>query len=359
MVRLAEVDLGFDTGHLLVFQTDAGRSGYQGEKLADVYSRIREKIESVPGVVSVGLSQNSLIQGWQTGDDILMLANSPRPGGRLQTFLLDCSDSFLSTVHIPLVLGRGLAPSDGPGSRLITVVNETFVRSYFLPGVNPIGQKLGDTGVEIVGVVKDAHYDRVRGAPPPTAYFPYRQKSKDLGRMSYAIRTAVPPLSVAQSVQRAVSEVDSSIPVYHLRTMEDQIGVSLSSEHIMAELVSAFGLAAALLAAIGLYGVMAYTVARRTSEIGIRMALGANGRSVAWLVVRESVGMIAAGLGIGVPAALALGRLFRSMLFGVAPNDPWSFIAAVLLLAAAGAAAAYFPARRASRVDPMTALRND
>jgi ABC-type antimicrobial peptide transport system permease subunit len=167
------------------------------------------------------------------------------------------------------------------------------------------------------------------------------------------------PLPAAQSVRRAVSEVDPAIPVDRLRTMEQQIDLSLSSEHIMAELVSAFGLAAALLAAIGLYGVMAYTVARRTSEIGIRMAFGANGRSVAWLVVRESVAMVAAGMAIGVPAALALGRFVRSMLYSVAPNDPWSFIAAVLLLAAAGAAAAYFPARRASRLDPMTALRND
>jgi macrolide transport system ATP-binding/permease protein len=364
LVGLTAVDLGFKTSHLLVFQTDASHGGYQGAMLADAYERIRERIESIPGVVSVGLSQNTLIQGWETSDDIPMRSNSPPPGGYLHTHMLDCSDSFLSTMQIPLLLGRDLAASDGPGSTPVAVVNEVFVRGYFLPGVNPLGQNFGAApGVEIVGVVKDAHYDRVRGDAPPTAYFPYRQNTKNLGRMTYAIRTGPAPLSVAQSVRRAVSEVDPAIPVDRLRTMEEQIGLTLGSEHILAELVSAFGLAAAFLAAIGLYGVMAYTVARRTSEFGIRMALGADGRSVAWLVVRESVGMIAAGLAGGLPAALALGRLARSFLsstlYGVSPNDPWSFAAAALLLAAAGAAAAYFPARRASRVDPMTALRND
>ncbi len=360
LLRLTHVDLGFDTSQLLVFQTDGSQSGYQGQRLAELYARIRERIESIPGVVSVGLSANSLIQGRESSDNFPLPANSPRPGGKLHVYVLDCSDSFFAAMRIPLLLGRVFRPSDGPESPPVTVVNETFVKRYFLPGVNPIGQKIGaGAGFEIVGVVKDAHYDRVRDTPPSTAYFPYTQNTKSLGRMSYAIRTGPPPLSLAASVRRAVSQVDPGVPVDKLRTMERQVVLSVFSEHVMAELVSAFGIAAALLAAIGLYGVMAYTVARRTSEIGIRMALGANGRSVAWLVVRESVGMVAAGLAIGVPAALVLSRFVRSMLYGVAPTDPWSFAAAVLLMAAVGAAAAWIPARRASRVDPMTALRSE
>lgn len=177
--------------------------------------------------------------------------------------------------------------------------------------------------------------------------------------MTFSIRTAIPPLAVALSVRRAVADIDPAIPIAEMRTMEEQIGESLDAEHLMAELASAFGLAAALLAAIGLYGVMAYTVARRTSEIGIRMALGADRRKVAWLVVRESVWMVAAGLAIGIPSALGLSRFVRSMLYGVAPNDPWSYASAVLLMVVVGTAAAWLPARRASKVDPMVALRNE
>ncbi len=360
LLGLMRVDLGFNSGNLLSFQTDASRSGYKGQKLADVYARMRERIAAIPGVLSVGLSNRSLIGGDETSDDVTMLANSPRPGEMLNVFFLACSDSLLSTMRIPVILGRGLAPSDGPGKPPVAVVNETFVKDYFLPGVDPIGQKFGgDAGTEIVGVVKDAHYSSVRAAVPPTAYVPYMQSLSGLDRMSFSIRTAVAPLSIAPAVRRAVAEVDSSIPVDRLRTMQDQVDLSLTSERTLAELVSAFGLAAALLAAIGLYGVMAYTVARRTSEIGIRIALGANTRSVAWLVVRESVWMIAAGLAIGIPLALLLARGVRSMLYGIAPNDPWSFAAAIVLMSTVGAIAAWIPARRASRVDPMTALRAD
>ena len=355
LVQLTEVDLGFSPSHLLVFRTDASHSGYKGDRLAEAYARIREKIEAIPGVVSVGLSRNSLIAGQEFSDDVTLPADSPRPGQKLHVFFMPCSDSFLETMRIPLKLGRGFKDTDGN----VVVVNETFVKNYFLPGTDPIGRSIaGNPEIEIVGVAQDAHYSSVRAAVPPTLYFPYAP-DPDLGGMSYAIRIAVDPATVAPAVRRAVSEVDDSIPVDRLRTMQQQIDLSLGSEHTLAELVSAFGLAAAVLAAIGLYGVMAYAVARRTSEIGIRMALGANGRSVAWLVVRDSVWMIGAGLAVGIPAALALSGFVRGMLYGITPQDPWSILGAVALMATAGVMAAWIPARKASRVDPMTALRSD
>jgi ABC-type antimicrobial peptide transport system permease subunit len=175
--------------------------------------------------------------------------------------------------------------------------------------------------------------------------------------MTFAIRTTLPPLAIAGAVRRAVSDIDRTIPVADLRTEEDQINSSLSTERLFAGLVSAFGGLAALLAAIGLYGVMAYTVARRTAEIGIRMALGANRGNVQWLVLRESLLMVVLGLLAGFPAALAMTRLVKTILYGVTPGDPLSYFAALILMIVVAAAAAWLPARRAARVDPMIALR--
>jgi len=361
--RLISVDLGFNTGNVLTFRTDATRSGYKGQRLADVYGRVRERLEAIPGVTSVGLSQNGLLQGVVSNSSVTISGHTPASGRGFGVLWLECSDSFLPTMRIPVVLGRGLAPSDRPGAPLVAVVNETFVKRY-LPGENPIGRRMVERymgTLQIVGVAKDAHYESVRDLRP-VAYIPYSQHLEGffaVTQATFAMRTVLPPLSLAQTVRRAVSEIDPAIPVAEMRTMEDQIELSTGTEHLMAQLVSAFGLAAALLAAIGLYGVMAYTVARRTSEIGIRMALGANGGSVAWLVVGESVWMVAAGLAIGIPAALALSKFVRSMLYGITPNDPWSFTAAIFLMATVGAAAAWIPARRASRIDPMAALRNE
>lgn len=361
--RLISVDLGFNTGNLLTFRTDATRSGYKGQRLAEIYERVRERLEAIPGVTSVGLSQNGLLQGVTSNSGVTIPGHTPPSARGFGVLWLECSDSFLPTMRIPVVLGRGLEPSDGPGAPQVAVVNEYFVKRY-LPGENPIGLTMVERymgTLQIVGVAKDAHYENVRDLRP-VAYIPYSQHLDGffaMNQATFAMRTALPPLSLAQTVRGAVSEVDSGIPVAEMRTMADQIELSTGTEHLMADLVSAFGLAAALLAAIGLYGVMAYTVARRTPEIGIRMALGANGSSVAWLVVKESVWMVGAGLAIGVPAALALSKFVRSMLYGVTPNDPWSLTAAIILMATAGAAASWIPARRAARVDPMTALRND
>jgi ABC-type antimicrobial peptide transport system permease subunit len=190
-------------------------------------------------------------------------------------------------------------------------------------------------------------------------YFPYLQSVDRLGSVTFAIRTNVPPLSIANAVRRAVSDIDPAIPIADLRTQDEQIERSLSSERLFAFLVSAFGMLAALLAAIGLYGVMAYTVSRRTAEIGIRMALGADRAHIRRLVLRDSLLMMGAGILIGLPAGLALTGLLQKLLYGVTPNDAISFAAAVLLMTGIGAVAAWMPARRAARVDPILALRCD
>jgi predicted permease len=363
LVSLSNVDLGFRPERVLTFQTDPSRNGIKEQRLADLYVRMIDKIAAIPGVESVGMSQIGLIQGSESDSTIFIPGSKPISGK--QIYILNVSSSFLGTMRIPLILGRGLSPADGPSSPLAAVVNEKFVSRYF-PGEDPIGKSFyfgskapnsSSHPMEIVGVVKDAHYTGVRDEVPPTGYFPYSQQLPGLRQMTFAIRTALPPLAVAGAVRRAVAEIDRTIPVADLRTEEDQINSSLSTERLFAGLVSAFGGLAALLAAIGLYGVMAYTVARRTAEIGIRMALGANRANVQWLVLRESLLMVVLGLLAGLPAAFALTRFVKTVLFGVTPADPLSFLVALLLMFAVAAAAAWLPARRAARVDPMIALR--
>lgn len=365
LVSLTNVDLGFRPDRLLVFRTDASRNGYQGRRLAGVYAQMREKIAALPGVDSVAMSQHGLIQGIESDDHVYVPGRQVKPPSS-RTYLLFCSDSFLTTMRIPVLLGRGLLPGDGVANPSVAVVNESFAKQVF-PGENPLGETflLGDMAhpdpeerpIRIVGVAKDAHYNSVRSPVTATAYLPYSQRLKSVRQMTFAIRTTLPPLSIGGAVRRAVADVDRAIPVAEMRTEEDQIQSSLGTERLFAGLVGSFGALAALLAAIGLYGVLAYTVAHRTAEIGIRIALGASRGSVQWLVLRESLVTVAFGILAGAPAALALTKFVRSMLFGVTPADTVSFAAALLLMIAVTAIAAWVPARRAARVDPMVALR--
>ena len=193
----------------------------------------------------------------------------------------------------------------------------------------------------------------------PTVYLSYAQHPNWLRRATFEIRTALPPMAIAGAVRRAVAEIDRNVPLAEMRTQEEQIQQSLGPERLFAGLVGWFGLTAAFLVAIGLYGLMAYTVTRRTAEIGIRLALGAVGGDVQWMILRESLFMVGIGMAVGVPASFALTRLVRESLYGVAPTDPVSFVAAALLMLAVASAAAWIPARRASRIDPMRALRHE
>jgi predicted permease len=361
------VNLGIHTDHLLSFQTDASRIGYGGQRLADLYGELRAKLESIPGVASVGMSHQTLLRGSVTNSGFYIPGRQSRSRRFKTVYLLLCSDSFLSTMRIPILLGRDLSRGDSPGSPPVAVVNETFVREY-LNGENALGQTLvlgeaqrpkpDDERLEIVGVAKDAHYSSVRNDPPPTAYLSYRQQEHELlQQMTFNMRTNLPPLAIASAVRNVVSQVDPNLPIAEMRTMDDQVSESIHTERLFASLVSGFGIAAALLAAIGLFGVMAYAVARRSREIGIRLALGATTGKVRWMVLRESVAIVLVGLAVGVPSAFGLSRLVESMLYGVRPHDASSFGAAAVLMVLIGAAAAWIPARRASKVDPMTALR--
>lgn len=362
LMNLAAVDLGFQTGNLLTFQTDPGRSGYKPSQAGGIYRRLEARIAAIPGVEAVGMSHLPLIGRVVTNGPVRF----PGDDKGKQTWFLNCSDSFLSTTRIPILLGRDLNPADFDHPVRSAVINETFVKKY-LAGVNPIGQifyppdwqRQGNPpeAFTIVGVAKDAHYSGVRDEVPPTAYLPYSLRPPGDSRMVFMIRTRLAPLWLATSVRQAVASVDANLPIAEMRTERDHIDRSLGAERLFATLVTTFGVIALILAAIGLYGVMAFSVNRRIPEMGIRMALGARRGDVQWLVLRQSLFLALLGILVGLPAALTLTSFVKKLLYGVKPNDPASLAGAVLVMSAIAAVAAWIPALRASRVDPMVALR--
>jgi predicted permease len=272
------------------------------------------------------------------------------------------SPGFFETLGIPIPLGRDFTDRDVKDAPPVAIVNEKFVKRYF-GDQYPIGRRIGmggdpgtKTDITIIGVVRDTKYENLRAEIPFQVYRPYQQVDFVLGMTAY-LRARGDPSSLFPTLRRAVREVDANVPVSHMRTLKEQVDVSLVRERLLATLSTGFGLLASLLAAVGLYGVMGYMVARRTREIGIRMALGASSRSVIRLVMREVLLLVGAGVGIGLPAAWALTRLVETQLYAVAPSDPWSVGLATAGIAATALLAGYFPARRAMQVDPMRALR--
>jgi predicted permease len=270
---------------------------------------------------------------------------------------------FFSTLGIPLLTGRDFTDADRLGTRRVAVVNETFAR-YFFGDKNPVGRHFvenrrkadKDADTEIVGLVKDTRAGSLREEQRRFVYVPYTQES-DVGGMTFYTRTSVDPQALVPRLRALVQKVDATLPITRLKTMKAQIGESLFVERLVAALSAAFGLLATVLAAIGLYGVMSYAVSLRTREIGIRMALGADHRTVLMMVLKEVAVLALVGVAIGLPSGYGLGRLVETQLFGLTARDPFTFAAATVTLLATAFLAGYLPALRATRVHPMTALR--
>ena len=367
LVNLSRMDPGFQPHHLLIFSIDASRSGYREGRLADFYERVRTRMAALPGVEAVTLSSVPLVGNSMWNTDIVVPGFKAANGHATMTYNMAVGPHFLTIVGMPVLLGRDINDRDSGAGPRVAVVNDTFVRTYFA-GQNPIGkvyyegslmegEKLDPkNAIQIVGVSKDAKYDNLKHEIPPTAYLPLAQ-TEWRSQMTFEIRTPLAPGALAHAIRQAVAGIDPNVPVADMRTQDEQIRLTLSMERAFAALVGSFGLIAALLAAIGLYGVMAYAVTRRTAEIGIRVALGAGRSDVQWMVLRDSLWMVAIGMAVGIPAALALTRLLREALYGIAPDDPVSFAAAGVLMAAVAGLAAWIPALRAARVEPMRALR--
>jgi predicted permease len=274
---------------------------------------------------------------------------------------------FFKTMQIPVVLGRAFDNRDQPGSPPVAVVSESYVRRNFADR-NPLGQHviitrrppLEKADVEIVGVAKDARYGALKGEFPEIAYLPFNQNSYyPVEEMTFALRASGDPVRYLNTVREIVRQADARVPVTNIKTEAAQIDQIMNQEIIFARLCTAFAALALLIACVGLYGTMSYTVARRTGEIGIRMALGAQRGAVVWMVLQQAFVLAVAGLAIGVPTALITSRFVESFLFGVKPNSPDALVFAVVILLGAVLLAGYGPARRASRIDPMTAVRHE
>ena len=357
--NLVSVAPGFDPVNVLLFQVRPEDAGYAGPQCAELYDRIRTAIAAIPGVRGVTFSSLALISNTTSSEDIEFLDRAGEGGQRHRSNHLGVGDDFFRTMNIPLLLGRDFTAADTAESQPVGIVNEAFVRQ-FLAGENPLGQTFlvhdgSGCKIEIVGVCRDAKYSHVRADVPPIMYLPQRQRA--LGSVCFEVRSALPPLTLAPAVRKAVASLDTNLPLSRISTQEQQIEQSLAADRLFAVLGGAFALLAVLLSCIGLYGLIAYNAARRTREIGLRMALGATRRSVAGSILCEAMRLVLIGLGVGVPTALALARLIKSQLYGVAPADPVTLVAGVALLIAVALLSAWIPARRAARIDPMVALR--
>lgn len=361
--NLQSLNLGFNQHNLLLFEVNARQSGHQDADISEFYENLRQSLAAVPGVRSATLTRDSLIQG-ESSMPIGLPGQRPRDDTRFAMIGPD----FISTMQIQLVAGRGIEQRDRPGSQPVAVVNEEFARRN-LPGRNPVGQHLMmwkddeqknlARDMVIVGVVRNAAYGGLRKEALPVVYFAYNQGYPQPNEMRFVLRTAGDPTAFGNAVREAVHKADPRLPVSEMQTQKAEIAESLQQEIMLAELCSAFAILALVIASVGLYGTISYTVARRTGEIGIRMALGARRGPVVWMVLRDVCVLAGVGLAISIPVALGTSRFIESFLFGMKPNDPLALTGAVLILLGAAVVAGSVPARRAAFIDPMTALRHE
>ena len=374
--RMRGIDLGFRPESLLVFNLDARRAGHTDPEIAGFYADLEKHFAAIPGVRSVNMANSPLVGGAVWGWTVVPLGN-PRPAdaqtGRGEiadsaTHTLAVGSGFFSTVRIPLLAGREFDERDNARSLAVAIVNEAWVKAN-LEGQSPVGQQIVSFGgkdekearqLEVVGVVGNSRYGPLEGNFPATVYLPYTQKfNYPLAEMTFFLRTAGNPLAYASTVRQIVRQADARIPVTDLSTQAGQIDQELSSQILFARLCSGFAGLALAIAGVGLYGTLSYDIARRTGELGIRMALGAQRSAVVWMVLREVLVLAGGGLAVGLPIALATSRLVASRLYQVKPNDPGALAAAVGIILSAALVAAYLPAYRASRINPMDAVRHE
>ncbi len=360
--NLKSLNVGFPTDHLVTFRIDPSLAGYQRSDDVEVDTRVLQTLAAVPGVRSVaattdaelantGVSNNITIAGYTAREDEDMNVEHPR-----------VTPGYFSAIGVPLLAGREFTEGDREGTHKIAVVNESFARHFFGAPERALGRYFTNGAgtvtpdIEIVGVVGDSKHESVRADIRRTTFTPYLQE-KDPGAMSYYIRTAQSPERAESTLRQAMQTLDSKLVLDNFRTMEEQIADNLTTERVIAFLAESFGALAALMAAIGLYGVLAYSTAQRTSEIGIRMALGATRALVVRVVLIEVLWLAGLAVVIALPLSLLLGSAVRSQLFGISGSDPLSLVAATLLILLVVVAAASLPARRAAKVDPIVALR--
>lgn len=368
LVNLVNVDTGFNEHGVLLFRVDPSATGYTDEpRLANMYRQIEERVDALPGVHASSFAIYTFHDGgWD--DSAWAEGYRTAPGSQHDVSFNAVGPGYFSAMGLPVLAGRDFGPQNTATSPRVVVINETMARRFF-PGGSPNGKRFGMSGpehsndIEVIGVVRDAKYYALDEAPEAFAYYPYAQYMPRWGTGLYLrefeVRYSGDPQVIAPAVRRAMSEVNSDLPIVNVQTLAGKVNASITFPRLVAELSAFFGTLAVFLACIGIYGLTSYSVSRRTNEIGIRMALGAQKSDVLRLVMRQTVLLVVAGVAIGIPVALASSRWAASMLYGIEPSDPATLLAAVLLLITVAVFAGFLPARRATKVDPMVALRHE
>jgi predicted permease len=364
LVNIARVDPGFRTGNLVAFDLLPAANGYTRDETLELFRRVDEELKSLPGVTGVTMGRVPVLAQSSWSVPVSVEGFLWEPGVDAGSRFNAVGAGFFTTMEIPLIAGRDFTAADAAGAAQVAVVNEAFTRKFGLEG-GAIGARLSndsvtavDRDIEIVGLVQDTRYNQITGDNPPILYLSYPQDG-NVGAATFYARTAADPRDVMTAIPGVIARLDATLPVDDLMTLDDQIRETVFMQRFMGTLSAAFAVLATLLAAVGLYGVLSFTVSRRTREIGVRMALGAAQGNVRTLVLRQVAWTAAAGAIVGLAAAYWIARGAQAMLYDVSGYDPMSFAASAVLLLTVALAAGYLPARRASRVDPMVALRSD
>jgi len=357
--NLRNADVGFNTQNLVLFRITPSLNGYDERRVMAIFDDIGTRLRAIPGVRNVALSNMPLLSGGTNSTSIFVAGRTYAPNARASINRLVVSPAFFETMEMPLKTGRAFTERDNQTAQKVAIINDTAVQKYF-PGENPIGQHIGSSletsnQIEIVGVLRDAKYASVREPPPPTMYVPQLQNRP--GQGIFQVRTAGEPSAMVTTIRETVRQVDPDVPLMDVATQVEQVEKRLAQERVIAQAYAMFGALAMLIASIGIFGLMSYNVSRRTNEIGVRMALGAQTRDVLRLVLVESMILVVVGVAIGLVTSLAAGRLVASMLFGLAPTDAATIAVAMAVMLGVAGVAGYLPARRAARVDPLVALR--
>ena len=357
LLNLNHADLGLRTSGLLVFGVTPPANLSTDAQAEQFYEKALARLRSLPEVESATLMENRIGSGWSNNDGAVVDGAKPDPNKFSPMRANDVGPDFFHVLGTPIVLGRDFTEADNSSAPKVAIINQTFADRY-LANRNPLGHQVqnGKTPFTIIGVVQDSKYTGVREKPRPMAYFPYAQ-SGDISSEHIELRTRVEPMSLLPEVRRVLKEFNPDLTPMQPMSQQEQFNASFSQERLFARMAMFFGVLAVLLVATGLYGTLAYRVSRRTPEIGVRMALGAQRMQVLWMILRESLILCAIGIGVGLPVAAIGSRVLQSMLFGITPGDPLSFVIALLGVVLVALFSGLLPARRASSVDPMVALR--
>lgn len=358
--NLQGTETGFrDMENLVTFQVSPGLNGYDAPRVVHFYASLLERLRAVPGVRSAALASVALLHGWEWDSTVSVEGHQAKDGENMSAFMNSLSPGYFDTMGIPLLEGRDFDRRDIKENAKVAIVNQEFAKHYF-GNRSAVGRHVGmgsgpktKLDIEIVGVVANSLYEGPREGVRRQMFVPNWGKNG----VAFYLRTGISSDQTYAAVRREVKSLDASMPIYEIKTLAGQLDETLLTERLIALLSAGFGLLATLLASIGLYGVMAFVVARRTKELGLRMALGANRGTVIWLVMQEVMLLLVIGLAIGIPSALGLGQYVSTQLYGIKASDPWIAVTSVLMLASVACLAGLVPAHRASRIDPIQALR--